>query len=225
MDDDVGRAAVAQVAGGAVGLVAALGGCGAVDCAGRVGGAGGRHQEGVPAVGGGFQIVGHAVTGGLQGSPSPGTHGVAPLVGVAGVGDAFLQRTAPDVFRNCTGVTSGTDAQRAVGEQMPVGADWSVGAAAPGIPDGEGALEPQDVAGLVQPVGAVAADRGALGRLEGLVRGDVLTENPCLEHGASFSVRGSVGETGDDDDDGGAVKHGGTFIKDPAVWVGHAGSR
>lgn len=196
-----------------------------MDCAGRVGGAGGRHKEGVPAVGGCLEIVGHAVTGGLQGSPGPGAHGVAPLVGIAGVGGTFLQWAAPDVFRNGTRVTSGTNAQRAVGEQVPVGANRSVGAAAPGIPNGEGTLEPQDVAGLVQPVGAVAADRGALGGLEGLVRGDVLTEDPCLEHGASFGIGGSVGETCDDDDDGGAVKHGGTFIKDPAVWVGHGGSR
>ena len=69
---------------------------------------------------------------------------------------------------------------------------------------------------------AVAADTGAPAILEAMVGLEVPGEDPRLKHGAGLAVGRPGGETGNDADDGRAVKGGDALPQDAAVRIdGH----
>ena len=157
------------------------------------------------------------VTGARQSS-----FGKAPLVGIAGVRCYALEDWQPDSGGDGGGITGGAHAEYGV-IKVAWGSRGVAGAVVPAVPDGKRGLIPADVAGAIQEVGTVAADGGAGLAGEGVVRGDVLPEDPGLEHGAGFVVTGTLGEAGGDDDDGGAVEQRRALVEDSPVGVWHGG--
>jgi len=196
--------AVASEAGGArCGVTGFLGG-GAKGYTSGEGLTFGDYEVGLPAVGGGVEVVAHSVARGLEELAVALGGGAAPLGGVARVTGDLVEGGAPDVLGDAEGVTGGADAEDAVGEDGVAG-EGGVAAALVALPDAEGRLVPEDVAGFLDEVGAAAADGDVGAVAVADVGGDVLAEDPGLEHRAGLAVVGGVGDTGDDADDRGAV--------------------
>lgn len=82
-------------------------------------------------------------------------------------------------------------------------------------------MEPLDIARAVisARVGTVAADTTTPVVLECFIRLNTPWEDPGLEHGPGFAVRGSLAEPGDDADDRGTVIRGETFPQNATVWI------
>lgn len=141
-----------------------------------------------------------------------------PLRGVAGVVADAGQAVAPDVLGDAERVTGGADPQVEPGQHVVV-VQVGVVAAPVALPDRERSLIPPDVAGLLNEVGAAAAD-GHVGTVAVAdVRGDVLAQNPGLKHVAGLVVGGCLLEAGDDADNGSAVDGRRALPKDEAVVI------
>ena len=225
IDHHVGAGPIAECALGASGLAALLNAGRAVHQALRIGHVGGLHQESLPTVGRSLEVIGHAIAGCLADALQMLRPGLAPLVGVSGMGLAMLENAGPDFGRHHGGVTGSAEANRGTLENGPAVTDVRIASAPVAFPDGTGGLAPIDVAGSqIEPVVGAVAAVGAPGFSgEGLYRVHILPQDPSLEHLARLAIGRPIGETGDNANEWGAVDRAQALPQDATiqVWFGH----
>jgi hypothetical protein len=222
VDDHVCRVAVTQGATLASGFGTLFDASGAVYGArwGRFGGW--LDQKGPPAVSRSLKIVCHTIAGCLADALKVLSPGLTPLMSVTGVAPASLQDATPDKPRNHGRIASGTEPNASTIEKVPVAADRSVVPALVTLPHAKRGLIPANVTRpvVVTCMTAVTADATTLAILESLVRLNILTQNPGLQHAASLAIGRPIGQARDNADNRGTVDRAEALPQDAAVVVG-----
>ena len=190
VDYHVCRVAITQCAALASGFGTPFDAGGAVNRArwGRFGGW--LDQKGLPTVRRSVQVIYHTVARRLADALKVLSPGLTPLMSVTGVAPAILQDATPDKPRNHGRIASGTEPNASTVEKVPVAANRSVVAALVTLPHAERGLIPANVTRpvVVTCMATIPADATTLAVLESLVRLNILTQNPGLQHATSLAI-------------------------------------
>ena len=178
-------------------------------------------QKGLPTVCRSVKVIYHTVARRLADTLKVLRPGLTPLVGVTGVAPAILQDATPDKPRNHGRIASGTEPNASIIEKMPVAANRSVVTTLVTLPHAKRGLIPANVTRpvVVSCMTTIPADTATLAVLESLVRLNILTQNPGLQHAASLAIGRPIGQTRNNADNRSTVDRAETLPQDAAVVV------
>lgn len=222
VDYHVCRVAITQGATLASGFGALFSTGGAVNRAGWGRFGGWFDQKGLPTMRRSVKVIYHTVARRLADTFEMLSPGLTPLVSVTGVASASLQDATPDKPRNHGRIASGTEPNASTIEKVPVAADRSVVTTLVTLPHAKRGLIPANVTRpvVVTCMTAVTADATTLAILESLVRLNILTQNPGLQHATSLAIGRPIGQARDNADNRCPIDRAQALPQDAAVVVG-----